>query len=924
MAESPATTSTAMLERDGLLATKLYLPRPRPGLVPRPRLLEHLDQGMARELVLVCTPAGFGKTTLLGDWAQHQRRPVGWLSLDEADNDPARFWRHVATALDRVHPGVAGRVDALLRGLQPASLEAVVTTLVNQLAGVAEEVVLVLDDYHLIDAPPVHASLGLLLEHQPPCLHVVLTSRADPPLPLARLRGRGQLAELRAAELRFTPQEAAALLRAAVGPDLPQAAVVALVERTEGWAAGLQLAALSLRGHADPAGFTATFSGTHRYVLDYLAEEVLDRQPEPLRSFLLETSVLERLSGPLCAAVTGRADSQQLLEEIERANLFLVPLDEVRGWWRYHQLFADLLRARLQRERPERVAGLHRSAGAWSEQHGLVDEAVRHALAAEDAVWAARLIERHFDEVLRRSEDATLRRWLKELPSELVRSRPRLCLAQAFGALISGHVEAVEPLLAGAERGLAAIADEPYEPSVGRAASLLTNVPAAIAHERATLAHLRGDAEGTITFARRALAELDEGEWMLDCLTRWHLGGAEWLRGRLAEAERALVSSIAGWRAAGDPILAAWSSEHLGQVQRAQGRLDAALGTYREALEMAAEPGGPALQAAGPALVGMAAVLYERGELEAALGHASEGIALCRQLGYSLPLVGGLATLARLRQAEGDRAAALAAITEAERVGLSPAVVALLNPVPALRARLALAHGQVADAARWAKQRGLAPDDHPSYPREAEYLVLARVLFAQHTPGRALGLLERLHGLAVAQGRVASVIEILALQALARAAAGDERGALAALAEALTLAAPEGYLRVFVDEGAPMAALLGRLAAAQRAGRVAVVRGVPPDYLDRLTDAFAHQGASIDQPRGRIAAAPPGLVAPLSARELEVLGLLAAGRSNQAIAEELVITLDTVKRHVTHLLDKLGAANRTQAVTRAQELRLLR
>jgi LuxR family maltose regulon positive regulatory protein len=320
----------------------------------------------------------------------------------------------------------------------------------------------------------------------------------------------------------------------------------------------------------------------------------------------------------------------------------------------------------------------------------------------------------------------------------------------------------------------------------------------------------------------------------------------------------------------------------------------------------------------------MAEVAYQRDELEAGLRHATEGIALYRQLGYGLPLVTALATLARIRQAQGDRAGALAAIAEAERVGLSPALVGLLNPLPALRARLALAHGDVAEAARWVQQRGLGPDDQLSYPRENEDLVLARVLLAQHTPDRALGLLERLHAAAVAQGRVASVIEILALQALARAAAGDETGALAALAEALTLAAPEGYLRVFADEGTPMATLLGRLATAQRAGRVAVVRGVPPDYLDRLTDAFARDGAPIDQQRGRIAATPPGLVAPLSTRELEVLGLLADGRSNQAIAEELVITLDTVKRHVTHILDKLGAANRTQAVTRARALGLLR
>src|SRR6266508_2312644 len=483
MAEPPATTpaAAATAAPDALLATKLHIPRTRPGFVARPRLVDRLAQAHEDELTLVCAPAGFGKTALLADWARHDPRPVAWLSLDDADNDPARFWRHVAAALDTLRPGIAQQVAALLQGLQPTSFEAVVTALVNELAGVAEQVVLVLDDYHLIQASQVHESVEFLLAHLPACLRLVLASRADPPLPLARLRARGQLAELREGDLRFTPQEAAALLRTAVGPELPEAAVAVLAARTEGWVAGLQLAALSLQGRTDIDAFVAGFSGSHRYVLDYLTEEVLDRQPQPLRTFLLEASVLERLSAPLCQAVTGRADSQALLEQVERANLFLVPLDEVRGWWRYHQLFADLLRTRLAQQQPERLPTLHRAAAAWSEQHGLADDAVRHALAAGDAAWAARLIEQHFDAMLWRSEDVTFRRWLQALPAELVRSRPRLCLAQAYGALLSGHPEAVEPLVADAERAVAAVAEEPYEPSVGRAVSLLANAPAASA-----------------------------------------------------------------------------------------------------------------------------------------------------------------------------------------------------------------------------------------------------------------------------------------------------------------------------------------------------------------------------------------------------------------------------------------------------------
>jgi ATP/maltotriose-dependent transcriptional regulator MalT len=727
---------------------------------------------------------------------------------------------------------------------------------------------------------------------------------------LARLRVRGKLAELREVDLRFTPEEAAELLRPALGAALSEAAVVALDDRTEGWVAGLQMAALSLQGHPDPAGFVANFSGGHRYVLDYLAAEVLDRQPAEIRAFLLETSVLERLCGPLCDAVTGHSNSQQMLERVERANLFLLPLDEVRGWWRYHRLFADLLRVRLRRDLPERLPELHRAAAGWYESVGLVDDVIRHALAAGDAVWAARLLEQHFDALLRRRELATLQRWLAALPAELVGSRPRLCLAQTHLALGRGDVNAIEPRLDAAEHALVTIAAEPYQPSVDPATSLLANVPAGIALQRAAAAHLRGDAEQTSSYARRALNELGEGEWMLASAARWYMAIGAWLGGQLREA--------------GEPSVAAWGFYYLGQVQLAQGRLSAALVTYREALGMAAEPGGPGLLAAAPARLGMAEVAYQRDELETALGHATEGIALYRQLGYGLPLVVGLATLAGIREAHGDRAGAMGAIAEAERVGLSPAVVGLLNPIPALRSRLAVAHGEIAEAARWVQLRGLEPDDVPSYPREREYLALVRVRLAENAPDRMLGLLERLHTMAAAQGRVASMIEVRTLQALACAAAGDEHGALAALAAALTLAAPEGYVRVFVDEGAPVATLLTRLAAAQRAGQIGPLSGVPPDYLDRLIDAFARGGVPVDQQRGRLAVIPPGLVAPLSARELEVLQLVATGQSNGAIAEELFITVATVKRHVTHILDKLGATNRTQAVTRARELGLLR
>ena len=580
MVDSPVTTPV----RDVLLATKLFMPATRSGLVPRPRLTARLDEGLARGLVLVCAPAGYGKTVLLADWARHGGYPVAWLSLDAGDNDPARFWRHAVAALDRARPGTGERVAPLLGPPAPSSFQGLVTALINDLAG-EEEALLVLDDYHVISSEQVHQPLAFLLEHRPAGIGVVLASRSDPPLPLARLRARGQLAEVRAAELRFTPAEAAELLQH-MASDLPDGSVAALAARTEGWAAGLQLAALSLRGQADAAAFVAAFTGSHRYVLDYLAEEVLEGQDPQLRAFLLETSVLDRLSGPLCDAVTGREGSQGLLEEAERAGLFLIPLDEVRGWWRYHHLFADLLRARLRQEQPGRLAQLHRNAATWYARHGLADDAIGHAAAAGEMLWAARIIEQHFDLIHRiRGEAATIDRWLSVLPAEVVRSRPRLLLAQAHMAADSGHPEVMEPLMDAVDYAPPGWADEPFEPASGAAASFLINVPALTTLNRSYLAQLHGDAEATAAFATQTLAESKPEEGALSATAHGFLAVAEWLRGRLTEAERALASSVTGWRETGQPMLIAWGCYQLVLIQLAQGRLDTAALTCEQALD---------------------------------------------------------------------------------------------------------------------------------------------------------------------------------------------------------------------------------------------------------------------------------------------------------------------------------------------------
>ncbi len=916
MADLPDTTPEHATTRGpGLLVTKLRLPRPPADFVARRRLLDRLDEGLERELTLVSAPAGSGKTSLLADWSKRSERLVAWLSLDAGDNDPVRFWRHTVAALDGVRPGVAERLAPLLGPPAPASFEGVASALVNELATDDGAALLVLDDYHLIEAQPVHASVRFLLEHQPPALHVVLATRADPQLPLARLRARGQLTELRAADLMFTVDEAADLLLGAAGVELREDAVAALVARTEGWAAGLQLAGLSLQHQPDVAGFVASFSGSHRHVLDYLTEEVLERQPDSVRAFLLDTSVLGRLSGPLCDAVTGRTDGQQMLETIERANLFLAPLDEVRSWWRYHPLFADLLRARLQQQSPESVAQLHRNAGSWHEEHGPVDDAVNHALAAGDAVWAARMIERHADELLVRSEGATLQRWLAALPPGTIDSRPRLLITQTRFA----GLEKVDDLLDAAERAHALTADEPYEPSAGLGVSRLANVPAMIAVGRAFVSFSRGDGEATMEGASRALAEIGPGEWWLDSLAQALVGAAALLRGQLGEAERALAPSLARWQAADVHDQVELWSQYLGKIQCARGRLDLAAGTYQQVLEVGAAPDRPATPAASTAHVGIAFVAYHRNHLDTALEHLDEGLRLCRQFGNPDSLANGLAILAWIHRVRGEMSPALEAMEQAERVS-DPTVVDLLNSVPAHLARLRLSLGDVAAAARWTEQRGLAADDEPSYPRELAHLLLARVLLAQGRSDQALRLLDRLHAAAVAQDRTGSVIEIQALRALGLAAFGDDDGAVATLAEALTLAHPQGYIRVFVDEGAPMGSLLGQLIRTHEVD-------VPGDYVGRLVRALQNDletyragPASDDRPTAAIV---PGLVTALSDRELEVLHLLAVGKQNQDIADELHMALNTVKKHATHIFEKLGATNRTEATARAREYGLL-
>ncbi len=918
MADPPDTLDDVVAAGDqAVLSTKLHVPRPPRRFVSRPRLAERLDRARPGTVTLVCAPAGFGKSVLVADWCRRGRRPVAWLSLDSGDNDPIRFWRHVAATLDRARggsgPSSRADVDHLIRRSGDALLDRITVAVVNAVAAASDDLVLVLDDYHLVGDAEVHASVRLLLERAPEHLHVVLTSRTDPPLLLARRRARGELNEIRADDLRFEPDEAAGLLAGATATHLSDEAVSTLTDRTEGWAAGLQLARLSLEGRHDASSFLSTFSGSHRFVLDYLTEEVLDRQRASVRDFLLRTSVLQRLSGPLCDAVTGGDHGQELLEECERANLFVVPLDDDRRWWRYHHLFAELLRARLAHESPDLATELHRRAAAWHEAHGLVDEAIGHAIDAGDAAWAARLIERHADELLFRREGATLQRRLAELPADAVASR-RLVLAQARIALYAGRPTEAERLIEAAASAHTE-PDERFEPSVHRTASPLAALDPTTTLLRAFVAHLRGQVGRATALATGASDDLDGGGSALGLIADWHLATGAWLDGAAAAAEPALRDNIERWRALGDHDRAAWSAHYLGQIQRSRGDLDAAVETYHGVLSIDAGGDSSDAPTAGVAHVGLAEVAYERDDLEAARHHAERGIACCRQFVYTQALSTGLATLASIRRAEGDVESARAAMDEAIDAGPDTDVVDLLHPVPVRRARLLLADGDDRLARQWVAARGIGAGDEPDHPAEPAYLLLARLLIAGGDSAEAMPLLDRLVAAAQAGGRTGSVIEIEVLRALASADDDPDR-ARSALARAITLAAPQRHLRVFVDEGEPMATLLGELVAT-------------PALAEELRSATEHVARlirTLDRDARGVtgdARARRALVVPLTERELEVVRQLASGKRNREIAAELYVSLDTVKKHVTHIFGKLGVGNRTAAVARARELDLL-
>jgi LuxR family maltose regulon positive regulatory protein len=923
-----------------VLATKLFAPARRPQLVARSRLTGQLDTTLdaGHRLTLVSAPAGFGKTTVLSDWLAHlaQREPharVGWLSLDEGDNDLTRLLTHVVASLNSVGLGVD---TAVLESLHTSSTSTALTALVNEVTRAGEGApgegwVLVLDDYHVIDASDVHDALAFLLDHLPGYLHLVMATRSDPPLPLARLRSGGQLTEVRAADLRFTSAEAREFLNRAMGLDLTAADVDALEERTEGWIVGLQLAALSLRGIPERGGavadFIEAFTGSNRFVIDYLADEVLARQPAQVRDFLLGTAVLDRLTGPLCDAVTGGADGTRMLEDLERGNLFLVPLDNERSWYRYHHLFADVLRARLGAEAPDQVPSLHQRASEWFAARGLAADAVRHALAASDFDRAAYLVEEALPELRRTRQDSLLLAWIRALPESVVRRRPVLSIVSSWSLMMSGDIDAAELRLDDAEAALAAGAHDKELAAAWADTEDLRTAPATISVYRASLAQARGDIAGTVRHARRARELAGPEDHFVRGAGAGFLGLASWAGGDLEEALSTFSDAVRSLHAAGNLVDELDSTVVLADMWVASGRPSRARRLCEQARQTATEGGHPYVRATADLHVAMAELDRELDDLTSAEAHLETARVLGERTSITENRHRWFVAMSQVRAADGDFGTATRLLDQAEalyRRGFYPDV----RPIGAMKARVQIAAGDLSSVAGWADDRGVSVGDDADYLREYEHLTLARLLLAQHraeqdsevagsaSPVTAvLGLLDRLHTAATGAGREGSVLEIRVLQALAHQARGDLTAALAALSRALSEAPePDSYVRLYLDEGAPMLALLRHVANATdpfaRAESGEEVRGRARRLLER---AQRVEGAE----------PPQALVGPLSRRELEVLRLLDSELTGPEIARELFVTLNTLRTHTKRIFTKLDAKTRAAAVRRARERGLL-
>jgi len=898
-----------------LLTTKLYIPPTRPNLVPRPRLIERLNAGLHARVTLVSAPAGSGKTTLVSAWVAQCHLPVAWLSLDQLDDEPRHFFSYLVAALQQVDANIGVTAQAALETRESLTPVSMAATIINDIATARDDapapaIILVLDDYHVIENPEVQEAVRFVVDHQPPNLHLVFTSRVDPDLPLSRLRARGQLTEIRGADLRFSEAETFEFLNTTMptGIDLSPEDVHTLADRTEGWIAGIQLATLSMQYQENVSSFVETLSGGNEYILDYLTDEVLRGCPGPIKTFLLKTSILERLAAPLCDAVTRGDDSERTLETLQEANLFLIALDSERRWYRYHHLFADALRVRLQGEFPGEIAELHRCASDWYLENGFVGEAIHHALAGKAFERGAELIEQFAQElvfdVFAYAQVPNLLRWMDALPEALFGERPRLSVyrgwALANTAQNEADLQAIEACLEPAQRALDGRPEEPTRPAED------TMVRGLLTALQAQLSLARGDTSRAVELTRAALGLISEDQHLFRAGLFNVLGTAHWLSGEVLKASQAYEESVRAAQLCGNVFFKVSGLSGVAEMYKERGQLHQAGQHFRQAIRIVTDHGWDSLPTAAELFVSLAEVLREWNRLEEALDYLERGIQIGKTVHHNYLLIVAHVILARTRYAQGEQAGALSAIQEAESYAQQFELMGLKSWAAAVKARLQLAAGDLGAAARWARDSALDPDDQAASRRfPGEYATLARYLIARAEYTSALRLLGTLHADAQGLGRAGRVVEILALRAIALQLKGDSREAQASLRTALDLAEPEGFVRVFADEGQVMQGLLRQAAQDDPAN----------PYVQRLLLAT----------RGDLPGADPNqlLVEPLSERELEVLRLIAAGLKNREIADELVITLGTVKSHINSIYGKLGVGTRVQAIERARALGIL-
>jgi LuxR family maltose regulon positive regulatory protein len=900
-----------------LLKTKFHIPSWRTTLVPRLHLIQRLNEGMSRTLTLIAAPAGYGKTTAISMWIPQNKYCVAWLSLDERDDDPIQFWTYLVAALQTLKTNLGENARTFLPALEQdwESTEAFLTALINEISAFPDEFALVLDDYHVINAHTIHKGMAYLLGHAPENFHLVVSSRAEPPLPIPRLRARNQMIELRADDLRFTIEEVAIFLNEVMELNLSPDNIASLEARTEGWIAGLQLAALSMQRHSNTEEFITSFMGSQRFILDYLVDEVLQNQPKEVRSFLLETSILDRFNGSLCEAVTEQTGGRAMLERLEQKNLFIVSLDDQQEWFRYQHLFADVLRVRLQQDTPERISELHRRAAAWLEANGTTLEAIGHALTSKDYQRAFHLIT-----ILNQSEPMVLLQWIRTLPDELVRSQPELSIQKAYALLAMKRFTDAEVSLQEAERNAKG--------------DFLVLGKVAVA--RATVGAVRGESEWVIELARLAQMYLPEEERFQRGTLGMSLGIAYRLKGDTGSARQALVEAASPDRSVGN-LVAVTAICELGRLEILEGHLHQASDRYQQALTFASEKDGSFLPVAGRAFINLGRLYYEWGDFDLASRFLTLGIQYSQDWWLLSTLIEGYIGLAHVRNALGDLEGRDLNLSRAEQSAKAADIAYLVAIAAATQAKLLVGQGDLDASTPWAMaQMGVLDENFVfTEARYCEHVALARWLIAcgrlQPTGqclSAAIRLLQRLQREVERTGLTGLSIEIRMLMALSQQAHGNAAQAASQLVRLLALAEPEGYLRLFVDEGEPMHSMLTMC-------QLQIEEQSPPlrPYLKKILSSFSGPEAELAArvvvhsqhlPQQVIRSGDPDLVEAPSERELEVLQLLAGGLSTRQIADTLVITTGTVRNHLKSIYSKLDVHSRVQAVERARMLNLFK